>query len=93
MLSMKEARMAVRLSNSEFDRELQDLLDTAVRDLENVGIAEQEDDRLYDQALRMYLKGHFEPSAPEAATCREIYKDIKETLKLSDDYREENANA
>jgi len=93
MLDMKDARLAVRLSNTEFDRELQDLQDAAVADLAAAGIAEMEDDRLYDQALRMYLKGNFEPGAPEAAACREIYERIKGTIKHSDKYREVNADA
>ena len=93
MLTIKEARLAVRLTSEDFDGELQDHLDAAVTDLSRVGIAEQEDDRLYDQALRMYLKGHFEPGAPDAAACRQIYSDLKEEMKLSDKYREADADA
>lgn len=93
MLTIKEARLAVRLTSEDFDGELQDHLDAAVADLSRVGIEEQEDDRLYDQALRMYLKGHFEPEAPGAADCRAIYHDLKEGMKLSDKYREADADA
>ena len=93
MLSIKEARLAVRLSAQEFDSELQSLMDAAVLDMSAVGIAEKEDDSLYDQALRMYLKGHFEPGAPEAAACRAIYKDLKEHMKLSGKYREADMDA
>lgn len=93
MLTIKEARLAVRLTSEDFDDELQEHLDAAVTDLSRVGIAEKEDDRLYDQALRMYLKGHFEPAAPDAATCRQIYSDLKEDMKLSDKYREADADA
>lgn len=88
MLSIEEARLAVRLSATEFDGELESLMDAAVLDLNTAGVARQERDRLYDQALRMYLKGHFEPNAPEAEDCRKIYKDLKETMKLSGKYRE-----
>ena len=93
MLTIKEARLAVRLSSTDFDGELQDLMDAAVLDLNTAGIAEQDDDRLYDQALRMYLKGHWEPGTPEAADCRKIYEDIKRTLKHSSKYREVAADA
>ncbi len=93
MLSIKEARLAVRLSAQEFDGELQSLMDAAVLDLSAAGLAEQEDDSLYNQALRMYLKGHFEPNAPEAAACRAIYKDLKEQMKLTGKYREADVDA
>lgn len=93
MLTIKEARLAVRLSSSDFDGELQDVMDAAVLDLNAAGIAEQSDDRLYDQALRMYLKGHWEPGAPEAADCRMIYENIKGTMKHSGKYREVTADA
>lgn len=93
MLSIKEARLAVRLSAQEFDSELQSLMDAAVLDMSAVGIAEKEDDSLYDQALRMYLKGHFEPGTSEAAACRAIYKDLKEHMKLSGKYREVDFDA
>jgi hypothetical protein len=93
MLTIQEARLAVRLSSTDFDGELQDLMNAAVLDLNTAGIAEQDDDRLYNQALRMYLKGHWEPGAPEAADCRKIYEDIKGTLKHSSKYREVAADA
>lgn len=93
MLSIREARLAVRISANDFDGELQSLMDAAVLDLSTAGVAEQEDDSLYDQALRMYLKGHFEPGAPEAADCRAIYKDLKEHMKLSEKYREADVDA
>lgn len=93
MLTIKEARLAVRLSSKDFDSELQDMMDAAVLDLNAAGIAAQNDDRLYDQALRMYLKGHWEPGAPEAVDCRKIYEDIKGTMKHSSKYREAAADA
>lgn len=93
MLTIKEARLAVRLSSGDFDSELQDMMDAAVLDLNVAGIAEKNDDRLYDQALRMYLKGYWEPGAPEAADCRKIYEDIKGTMKHSSKYREVVADA
>lgn len=93
MLTIKEARLAVRLSSRDFDSELQDMMDAAVLDLNAAGVAEQSDDRLYDQALRMYLKGHWEPGAPEAAECRMIYENIKAMMKHSGKYREVAADA
>ena len=73
MLTLEQARKAVRISSKEFDDELNGLINTAIADLRKVGVKEMEDDALYDQALRMYVKGHFEVGAPDAEACREIY--------------------
>ena len=86
MLNMKDARLAVHMSSDAFDSLISSLLDTAVADLAAVGVVEQ-DDALYDNALRMYLKGHFEPGTEEAEKCRGIYEDIKITMRNTDKYR------
>lgn len=93
MLTLEQARKAVRISSKEFDDELNGLINTAIADLNKVGVKEMEDDALYDQALRMYVKGHFEVGAPDAEACREIYEDIKLTMKLTDHYREVSSGA
>jgi len=93
MLSRKDARQAVRLTTERFDSELDALQEAAVADLMTAGVAEQDDDALYEQALRMYLKGNFEPNAPEAQACRSIYEGIKIQMKLTDRYREGEADA
>lgn len=91
MLTVSAARKAVRLTSNQFDDELDGLIYAATLDLARVGIAQLEDDELYDQALRMYVKGNFEPGAPEAEACRKIYNAIKEGMKLSEKYREGSA--
>lgn len=93
MLTLEQARKAVRLKSKEFDDELGDLIHAAIADLKAVGVQEMNDDDLYDNALRMYVKGYFEIEAPGAETCRNIYEDIKLTMKLTDRYREESQNA
>lgn len=92
MLTVGAARKAVRLTSDQFDEELDGLIYAAILDLARVGIAQLEDDELYDQALRMYVKGHFEPGAPDAEACRKIYNALKEDMKLSDGYREGSKN-
>lgn len=91
MLTVSAARKAVRLTSNQFDDELDGLIYAATLDLARVGIAQMEDDELYDQALRMYVKGNFEPGAPEAEACRKIYANLKEDMKLSEKYREGSA--
>ena len=94
MLSTKEARLAVRMSScKDFDGELEALQEAAIADMKAAGIAEKEDDQLYNNALRMYLRGHFEVGAPDAEACRQIYEDLKITMKNTDYYRAGEADA
>lgn len=93
MLEIEQARKAVRLSARTFDDELDALIQAGIADLKTAGIREMDDDALYDNALRNYVKGNFEPGAPEAEKCREIYEGIKITMKLTDRYREVGSGA
>lgn len=88
MLTIEQARKAVRRSTDAFDDELHALMEAAMLDMENAGIARQQDNALYDQAVRMFLRGNFEPDDPEAPACREIYERHKAQFKHSSAYRE-----
>lgn len=88
MLTLEQARKAVRLSAKTFDDELAALIAAGIADLKTAGVKEMQDDQLYDNALRMYVKGHFEVDAPGAADCRAIFEDIKLSMKLTDFYKE-----
>lgn len=91
MITAREARKAVRLTSNAMDEELEALIHAGAADLATAGVIEPEGTAaayLYDQALRMYLRANFEPDAPEAMKCLEIYRSLKETMKLSGTYRE-----
>lgn len=94
MLSATEARRAVRLTSDAMDEELIAIVHAGAADLATAGVIEPEEQAaayLYDQALRMYLRGNFEPDAPEAEKCLAIYRSLKGTMKLSGTYREADA--
>ena len=94
MLTATEARRTVRLTSAEMDEELTALVRAAAADLATAGVIEPEDSAalyLYDMALRMYLRAHFEPDAPEAPKCLQIYSNLKETMSLCGPYREADA--
>ena len=91
MITLTDARKALRLTSTTMDGELEALIYAGAADLKTAGVIEPEDNAasyLYDQALRMYLRANFEPDAPEAGKCLEIYRSLKETMKLSGSYRE-----
>lgn len=94
MLTVNEARKAVRLTSTAMDDELMAMVHAGAADLATAGVIEPEDSGalyLYNQALRMYLRAHFEPDAPEAPKCLDIYRSLKETMSLCDTYREADA--
>ena len=94
MLTVTEARKAVRLTSTAMDDELEAMVHAGAADLATAGVIEPEDSGalyLYDQALRMYLRAHFEPDAPEAPKCLDIYEKLKETMSLCNTYREADA--
>lgn len=88
MLTIEAARKAVRRTSQEFDEELLALMEAAKQDMRIAGVLEQHDNALYDSAVRMYLRGNFEPSAPGAESCRMIYEDLKSAMHLSYAYTE-----
>lgn len=91
MLTVEQARKAVRRSDNTYDDELSDLIDAGRMDLETAGVVEPPagKTKLFDHALRMYVRAHFDTSDPDAPRCLEIYKDLKGTMKLTDRYRGE----
>lgn len=93
MLDITDLRMAVRRTGDTYDVELLALAEAAMTDMEARGIARQETDALYDHAVRMYVKGNFDASAPEAEACRGIYDGLRRTMGLSSKYREADSHA
>lgn len=93
MLDTYDLRRAVRRTGETFDEELEGLAEAAMLEMQAVGIARQEDDSLYDNAVRNYVKGHFDTSAPEAEACRGIFENLKRTMRLSSKYREAETDA
>lgn len=91
MLTTEQARKAVRLTTDAHDDELSALVKAGVMDLETAGVVEPQDSdpELFDLALRHFVRANFEPDSPEAPKCLEIYKALKETMKLADRYRGE----
>ena len=88
MLDVTDLKLAVGTSGDAYEEELEGIAEAAMLDMENVGIARQDNDALYDHAVRMYVKGHFDTTSPDADDCRRIYDGLKGTMKMSNKYRE-----
>jgi uncharacterized phage protein (predicted DNA packaging) len=90
---MKNSVMiALRISHSMFDTEIEDLISAARLDLIQSGIsadkANLNNDALIKRAIITYCKAHFLANKDEAERFQNSYDLLKTHLSLADDYRE-----
>jgi uncharacterized phage protein (predicted DNA packaging) len=85
---LESVKLALRVTVSDFDEEIQDLIDAAKRDLEIVGVdIIDEKDPLIRRAIITYCKANFGYDNPEAERFQQSYDMLKQHLSLSYDYR------
>jgi uncharacterized phage protein (predicted DNA packaging) len=85
---LESVKLALRVTVSDFDEEIQDLIDAAKRDLEIVGVdIIDETDPLIRRAIITYCKANFGYDNPEAERFQQSYDMLKQHLSLSYDYR------
>lgn len=87
---LESVKLALRVTISDFDEEIQDLIDAAKRDLEIAGVAKDkivDTDKLIRRAIITYCKANFGYDNPEAERFQQSYDMLKQHLSLSYDYR------
>jgi uncharacterized phage protein (predicted DNA packaging) len=87
---LESVKRALRVTISDFDEEIQDLIDAAKRDLEIAGVAKDkivDTDKLIKRAIITYCKANFGYDNPEAERFQQSYDMLKQHLSLSYDYR------
>lgn len=83
------AKTAVRVSGSEYDDEIQGLIDTAIADLGLSGIdpaAVVDSDALVRNAILTYVKATFGFDNPDAKRLEASYESYKKRLRFSPDH-------
>lgn len=89
---LSSVAVALRISHSLLNFELEDLIAAARLDLIQSGVAEgkanSDDDALIKRAIINYVKANFLADANEAARFQQSYDLLKTHLALADDYRE-----
>lgn len=94
---LERAKLAIRKTAPQYDREVKDLIASAVQDMRNVGItklpgeidytADTFGDPLIDRAVLLYCKAEFGYLDPdEAKRFRDAYDYLKCALSLAGDY-------
>jgi len=88
---LDDTKLSLRLTGSDFDIEVQDLIEAAKLDLKLSGVLEAkiiDTDPLIKRAIILYCKAHFGYDNPDADRFMESYNMLKTHLTLSSDYTE-----
>jgi uncharacterized phage protein (predicted DNA packaging) len=89
---LADMKKALRINNTAYDGEIQDLIDEARQDLVVAGLSEAvvnneiDVDPLVKRAIRTYVKANFGWDNPDATKLQNSYEMIKGHLSLSGDY-------
>jgi len=89
---LNSVMMALRISHSLLDFEIEDLIAAARLDMIQSGIAAEkvnlDNDPLIKRAIITYCKAHFLADGGEAERFQKSYDLLKTHLALADDYKE-----
>lgn len=86
---LNDVKLALRISGSDFDIEIQDLIEAAKADLILSGVHKDkvmDTDPLIKRAVVTYCKAHFGYDNPDADRLMEAYNLLKQHLTLAEDY-------
>ena len=89
MALLEDVKLALRITSSAFDPEVQDLIDVAKADLQLSGVHPNrldEGDPLIRRAIITYAKANFGYDNPEAERFQRSYDMLKAHLTLSQEY-------
>ena len=84
-----DVKQCLRISNTSFDTEIQDLIDAAKADLVLSGVLESkivDTDLLIKRAIIIYVKANFGFENPDYDKLERAYNSLKNHLTLSQEY-------
>ncbi len=84
---LADIKLSLRINNTAFDTEINDLIEAAKKDLSIAGVVTLEyTDPLLKRAITIYVKANFGWDNPDAERLQESYVMLKQHLALSGDY-------
>lgn len=84
---LDSVKLSLRISSTDFDDEINDLIDAAKLDLDISGVETiDETDALIKRAITMYVKANFGWDNPDAERLQLAYVMLKQHLTLCGDY-------
>ena len=86
---LNKVKVALRVTNTVFDDEIQDIIDACILDLSTTGVKKLDNqDALIIRAVITYAKAYFGLDNKDADRYLKSYEMIKTHLSLSNDYIE-----
>lgn len=90
MALLDDVKLAVRIVNTAYDSELNDLIAACQNDLQLSGVTAEKvtdtTDPMIKRAICVYAKCNFGFDNPDAERLQKSYDSLKMSLALSDDY-------
>jgi len=87
MTLLEDIKQVLRISNTAYDIEIQDLIDTCKADLQLAGLLVVDDtDPLIKRAITVYVKANFGWDNPDSEKLQQSYEMLKNHLSMSTDY-------
>lgn len=90
---LSDVKAALRIDDSAFDLEIQDLIDSAKADLQLSGVSEvkvnDSTDPLIKRAIIIYCRAHFDYDDKAADRLLQSYVMLKSHLTLTEEYSAE----
>ena len=96
MSLFSKIKTSLRISNTAFDEEIQDLIDAAKADMVLVGIISSkivDTDSLIIRAITVYCKANFGWDNPDAEKLQRSYEMLRNHLSQSIDYAVEEGES
>ena len=85
-----DVKLTLRISNTAYDTEIQDLIDSAKSDLELCGVKNiNEEDVLIKRCIITYVKANFGWDNPDSEKLNMSYEMLRNHLTYSLEYTEE----
>lgn len=84
--TIEKIKERIRLSSSRNDIEIQDLIDSAMREMEIKGVSGSPDDPLYLQATVLYCKARYGYDEQSDEFFR-AFQQLTDSMALSGEYR------
>ncbi len=89
---LNDLKKVLRINNTAFDDEIQDLINASIQDLKLSGVlpakADDDTDPLIRRAISTYVKAHFGWDNPDFEKLVEAYNMLKMHITLSEEYTE-----
>lgn len=87
---LEKVKMALRITHSKLDSELQDVINACKTDLRIAGITKLDDeDALIQQAVKTYARAEYEQDVNKANRLSQAYLSLKLSLSLCGEYTED----